>query len=320
MVRLLTAPCLGCRAGNNVGGNMIAKRLPLGGTIGLFCPSHVADMSKYDLVIATLKRLGFNVKLGANFHKDTYGYAASAEERAADLNSLVTDDSVQMILFSGGSSAVEILPLIDYDKIRHNPKLFCSYSDATSILNAIYAQTGLVTYYGASASEFADLRHYNYTQFLSHFVEGHSAEHFVSDSKWITVCKGVCEGHLIGGYNSLFACLLANRYFKYESDKKYVLFIEDHEKYNDIGTVSTYLEFIGQSAFMQNVTGLIFGHYSIIVSDDLLRCLERFGKKHGIPVVYTDDFGHGTRHAVMPIGVNVVLDADNQCLRFCDNY
>ena len=295
---------------------MYAKRLQRNDTIGIFCPSHVADMERYALVAAAIERLGFNVKFGANIQKDTYGYAASAEERASDLNTLVADESVQMILFSGGNSAVEILPLIDYDNIRRNPKLFSSYSDATPILNAIYAQTGLVTYYGIGASEFSDLRHYDYTQFCSHFVEGYSAEQFVSDSKWITLRGGNCEGILIGGYSSLFGLMLSNKYFNYDTDKKYLLFIEDHEKYSKTGAVSTYLAFIGQSAFMRNVSGLIFGHYSNDVPDELLRCLERFGENHNIPVVYTDDFGHGTRHAVLPIGVNAKLDADRQTLTF----
>lgn len=91
---------------------------------------------------------GFAVKFGKNVCLDSYGYAASAEERAQDLNELVADEEVQMVLFNGGESAVEILPHIDYEAIRRHPKLFCSYSDATSILNTIHARTGLVTYYG----------------------------------------------------------------------------------------------------------------------------------------------------------------------------
>lgn len=297
---------------------MRAKRLPKNGTIGIFCPSHVADMERYTPIVDTIERLGFNVKLGANIQKDTYGYAAGAEERAADLNALVADDSVQMILFSGGESAVEILPLIDYENIRRNPKLFSSYSDGTSILNAIHAQTGLITYYGFGAGQFLDLRYYDYMQFYSHFVEGNSAEKFIGDNKWRTLCGGNCGGILIGGYTSLFGLILANKYFKYDIDKKYLLFLEDHEKFSGVGAVSTYLAFIGQSAFMRNVSGLIFGHYAANIPDDLLRCLERFGNRHNIPVVYTDDFGHGTRHAILPIGVNAELDADNKLMNFCD--
>lgn len=138
----------------------------------------------------------------------------------------------------------------------------------------------------------------------------------MSDSNWKTVCKGSCNGTLIGGYISLFGLMLTNKYFNYDINQKYLLFIEDHEKFSAVGEVSTYLAFIGQSAFMRNVTGLIFGHYSVNVSDDLLQCLKRFGDEHNIPIVYTDDFGHGTRHAILPIGVNATLDAEKHRLNF----
>ena len=295
---------------------MQANRLPHNGTIGIFCPSHIADMERYTRIISVMENLGFKVKLGVNIEKNTYGYAASAAERADDLNALVTDDAVHMVLFGGGESAVEILPFIDYDNIRRHPKIFSSYSDGTSILNAIYAQTGLVTYYGAGPGEFFDLRYYDYMQFLSHFSEGHTAASFVSDSKWKTLHGGSCEGTLIGGYSSLFGLMLTNRYFKYDNDKSYILFLEDHEHFSNVGAVSTYLSFIGQSEFMRNVTGLVFGHYSVSVPEDLLNCLERFGAAHNIPLVYTDDFGHGTKHAIFPIGLDARLDADNQSLLF----
>jgi muramoyltetrapeptide carboxypeptidase len=67
---------------------------------------------------------------------------------------------------------------------------------------------------------------------------------------------------------------------------------------------------------MQSVTGLIFGHYAENVPEDLFRCLERFGERHNIPVVYSDDFGHGTRHAVLPIGVNAALNTAKKELLF----
>jgi muramoyltetrapeptide carboxypeptidase len=114
----------------------------------------------------------------------------------------------------------------------------------------------------------------------------------------------------------LFAAMLANEKFKYDVDKKYLLFLEDHEMFNNPAAVNTYLTFVGQSAFMRNVTGLVFGHYSVNVPEVLLRCLARFGDIHNIPVVYTDDFGHGSRHAILPIGVSAKLDADNQRMFF----
>ena len=56
---------------------MQAKRLPKNGTIGMFCPSHVAIPERYATNIASMERLGFKVKLSDNFYKSTWGYAAT---------------------------------------------------------------------------------------------------------------------------------------------------------------------------------------------------------------------------------------------------
>jgi muramoyltetrapeptide carboxypeptidase len=295
---------------------MLAQKLKFGDTIGIVCPSHIFLPERYERNIYVIERLGFNVKLGANVALDSYGYAASAEERAADLNAMATDETVKMVLFGGGVSAAEILPLIDYENIRKNPKIFSSYSDGTSILNAIHAQTGIVTYYGQGAGEFTDLRHYDWEQFSANFIEGNSTTNFVSDGKWKTLNGGSCEGTLIGGYTSIMGLLFGNKHFKYDTNRKYLLFLEDHERFSGVGAVATYLAFIEQSEFMRQVTGLIFGHYSANVPDTLLALLQRFGARNNIPVVYTDDFGHGTKHAILPIGVSAALNADAQTLTF----
>lgn len=44
--------------------------------------------------------------------------------------------------------------------------------------------------------------------------------------------------------------------------------------------------------------------------------MERFGKKYSIPVAYCDDFGHGSNHAIFPIGRGAVLDTENKTLLF----
>ena len=297
---------------------MQAKRLPKNGTIGIFCPSHVANPERYAAQIAGIERVGFKVKLSGNFYKDTWGYAASAKERADDFNALIADDGVDAILFNGGNGAAEILPYIDYENIRRKPKRIGSYSDGTSILNAIHSQTGLVVYYGTAVGVFEDLRYYDYTQFCAHFVDGYGAEQFEHNSEWKTLHGGQCEGVLIGGHTTLFTQMIPNRYFSFR-EKGYILFLESHEKYGPISMVAEELAFIEQTELMNKVKGLIFGHYSVETPYDLLRCLERFGAKYNIPVVYTDDFGHGTRHAILPIGVNAKLDVDKQELTFCGN-
>ena len=82
-----------------------------------------------------------------------------------------------------------------------------------AILNAVHAQTGLVTYYGQGPVEFAELRQYDWEQFKFHFM-GDGLGLFYSDSKWKTIHGGKCSGTLIGGYTSIFAMLQGSKYFR----------------------------------------------------------------------------------------------------------
>lgn len=294
---------------------MFAEKLKYGDTIGLISPSHVAEKESYANIITHLEQLGFKVKTGANLYKNTWGSVASATERADDLNSMVADTDVKLIFFGGGNGALDILPLIDYESIKKNPKLFLSYSDGTYILNAIYTKTGLVTYYGQTPGIFCPPDDYTRLHFERHLVHRDAAEH-IPNSQWYTINSGSCEGTLIGGYLPYISTESDSAYFLYDKKEKYILFLEDHEKFNDISAISSYLVQLEHSDFMKNVVGAIFGHYSETPSEPLLDCIEKFGKRASIPVAYCDDFGHGTNHAILPVGVKAEFDADRKQLKY----
>jgi len=290
-------------------------KLKKGDTIGIISPSHVATRERYEGAIRQLEALGFRVKTAKNLYKDTYGYIAGDRERADDLNELVSDPEVKLIFFGGGYGSVDLLPLIDYENIRKHPKCFLSYSDGTSILNAIYTRTGIVTYYGQTPGDYCAPAPYTLDQFKRVFLE-ESTGAFLPNSDWYTVTSGSSEGILIGGYLHNVALGLGNPFFSYDPSQKYLLFLEDHERFSSIPEINSLLSFIEQSNFMSCVCGLIFGHYSESISLPLLERLKRLGKKHGIPVVYTDDFGHGQNHAILPVGCKAKLDADLKTLFF----
>ena len=198
---------------------------------------------------------------------------------------------------------------------KKTSKLFLSFSDGTSILNAIYAQTGITTYYGQTPILFDHINEYDMKQFVSHLIEGNVTNH-ISNSDWHMITEGCCRGSLVGGYLLNFALALGNRFFPYQTDKNYILFIEELDKFRDIEHVSMLLTCIGQSQLMEQVTGLLFGHYSNEASPLLFEVLERFGKQYNIPVAYCDDFGHGPNHAIFPIGKEALLDTNNKTLLF----
>ena len=294
---------------------MLASSLKIGDIIGIIAPSHVADKQRYINYIETLKSLGFGIKEGENLYKNTYGYLASEQERADDLNNMVLDNNVKMIFFGGGNGGNELLPYINYENITKNPKIICSYSDGTSILNAIYSKTSLIVYYGQSPGIYGDLRYYDYTQFFQNFVNGPTNE-FVSNKTMKIIVQGKCEGIIIGGYTVNMALLMNSEYFSYKEDKKYILLLEDHEKFSKPDHIHAYIAHIEQNSFIKNVSGLIFGHYSETENYELNQCLERFGKRHGIPVIMCDDFGHGINHGIFPIGCLAEMDTHEKNIKF----
>lgn len=294
---------------------MIASSLKPNGIIGICSPSHIADREKYKVMIEAIQENGYRVLEADNLYKTTYGYMSAPQERAADFNQLIANPEVELVLFGGGECSNELIPYIDFESIRKNPKLICSYSDGTTILNTIWANTGLEVYYGQTPAVFEGFSGYNYENFQRHLVQGDAKEH-IAGSPWLVQTEGTAEGILIGGYSRNVALLLGSKYFPVDLSKKYLLFIEDHEKFGGVDYVSAMLSSIEQNDFIHNVTGLLFGHYSEKIYPDLLNRLKRFGEEHQIPVVYCDDFGHGANRGILRIGHPAKLDTADKSLRY----
>lgn len=294
-------------------------KLLKGDTIGIISPCYVNVLEDLKPAINKLEEKGFKVKLAENALKDTYGYAATPEERAEDFNSMIADKEVKMLLFSGGEVCNEILPLVDYSIIAENPKIICSYSDSTTILNAVTSMSGLVTYYGQSPNTFSHPTDYNFQCFESAFLSD-GIPVFKANSAWETLCEGECEGTLIGGYLVNFALMLNSKYLKYDRNKKYILFLEDHKYFSNPAQVSKFFSHIEQSGLMDCVTGLIFGNYSEEPQPILIDILKRFSAKYDIPAVKCDDYGHGKNNAIIPIGIDAELDTEKGSLVFKESF
>ena len=294
---------------------MLPERLRLGDVIGVASPSHIATPEGYASVFRAIEEMGFRVKAADNLFSSDWGYAASAEARAADLNQLIRDPDVKMIFFGGGEGADDVLPLIDYEAAKENPKLWLSYSDGTSILNTIHSRTGLTTYYGQSVGMLSGKSEYNRANFGAHIMNC-AGEFIHSELPWRTITPGIAEGTLVGGYLDNFIHLLGCGWVNPESGKKYLLFIEDNERFFGIEHESVLLTRLEQSRIMPQVSGLLFGHYSMPVNEYLMERLRRLGEKWSVPAAYCDDFGHGFNNAILPIGVQARLNTENHSLHY----
>src|SRR5262245_5507898 len=126
------------------------KRLSPGDTVMLVAPAN-ATFNTVDLQIAkeSLTALGFNVKVGAHL-LDRHGYLAGDDKgRAEDINKAFADKGIAAVhAIRGGWGSARLLPYLDFDTIRRNPKVLIGYSDVTALLLSIHAKAGLVTFHG----------------------------------------------------------------------------------------------------------------------------------------------------------------------------
>lgn len=141
---------------------MIPPKLKQGDTIAVFSPSSPATATVAERYLRGKKYIeskGFNFIEGKLTGKSDYYRSGSILERADELNLLIHNSNVKCIISAiGGMNSNSILPYIDYEHLKNNPKIIVGYSDVSALLLGIFAKTGLTTYYGpavvASFGEF----------------------------------------------------------------------------------------------------------------------------------------------------------------------
>ncbi|MBQ6023815.1 MAG: LD-carboxypeptidase [Clostridia bacterium] len=290
-------------------------RLQPGDTVGIVSPCSTAERDKIEATAITLKAMGFRVKFARNLFSNTWGFAGSAEERADDFNFMLIDDSVKMILFGGGEVGNHLLPRLNYGLLAARPKILCSYSDSTTILNAVTHLCGLVTFYGASPRTFSNLTAYNRQSFSDRLIDP-TLSHTPA-APWKTIVPGVCEGVLAGGYLVNYATLCGLRFYPSALDGC-ILLIEDHEMFSEPAVVSKYFANLEHRGVFARAVGLLFGHYSSEPSPLIDEILLRVGERFHIPVARCEDFGHGENNAVFPLGVKARLDTERGSLTYLE--
>ena len=107
--------------------------LKIGDVIGVCAPSgpiigdNIQELKEAKRIV---EEKGFRVKLSKNIFLNTHEYTATAKERAEDLNELFRDKDVKMIWCAkGGENSNSLFEYIDYEMIKHNPKIICGFSD-----------------------------------------------------------------------------------------------------------------------------------------------------------------------------------------------
>lgn len=285
-----------------------------------------------------LIKLGYAVTFGKRAMKQDALGSSSVADRISDFNDAIRDENVAMILAAdGGYNVNQLLPKLDYQLIRKNPKIICGYSDITALANAIYKKSGVVTYSGPVFQTFGMKKGFEYTEKFFQKIASKQAtllkltpaktwsddlwkknqnkRIFLKNKGYATLNPGTAQGTIIGGNLCTLNLLQGTGYLP--KLKNAVLFIED----DDLVTINFAKEFernlvsLLQQPSAIGIKALVVGRFQkkcritipllkkIVLANPIL---------NRIPIVANVDFGHTSPQITFPIGGTVKIIASNK--------
>lgn len=296
-------------------------RLKVGDTVGLINPSSPIEQEDIDYARKELAALGLNVKLGTHL-LDEYGYLAGQDaDRAQDVNAMFADRSVQALLaMRGGWGSNRILPLLNYDLIRSNPKIIIGYSDITSLLLAIYARSGIITFHGPVATSVWNPFSVNYVQRILLDAEPVRMQN-PPLTRPQTITGGKARGQLVGGNLSVLSAMVGSDYLPDWENK--ILFVEEIGE--DIYRVDRMLTQLKLAGILDKISGFIFAECTRCEAGEgdepsltLSQVLSDWVRPLGIPAWYGSAIGHIRDKFTVPVGVEVEIDANRGIIQLLE--
>ena len=305
---------------------LLPKALPENGTVGLITPASPLFEAHRTVMEAkeNMEQLGFRIKVGKNVYKKRGYLAGTIKERVSDLHDMFRDPQVDaLIAIRGGYGSAQLLPHLDYELIKKNPKILVGYSDITSLLNGIHRQTGLITFHGPVAvSTFTE---YTKNYFMDALTKPKAvglidAESFSNNGRSInevwTFHSGVGEGRLWGGNLTLMQALIGTPY-DFSGDNSILFFEEVGEEPYDLDRILNQMKQAGKfdkcrGVFFDRLDSTKPSNYKPAFNSSLSveEVIEDVFKDFDFPVCVGFSIGHIANKPTLPIGIRARLDAD----------
>jgi len=294
---------------------MIARKLGKWDVIWIASPSWVVweDLEQQlKQGIAFLEKLWFKVNLGNNVMSNTLKYSATPQEKADDINQMFADKEVKAIVCTqGGFNSNSVLPLLDFENIKKNPKVFQWFSDITVLLNAIYTKTWLITFlwtdliwwYGLDCSDYEK-------EALEKRLLLWEIWQITKNKDRYTIREGIVEWVALW-WNLTALCKLIWTPFQPDFSDK-ILLLEDFDKESPPDLVDSYLHQLKQLWVFEKVCGLWLWEYSHESKIPYEEIVMNVVKDYNFPILKCNDFGHNTVNTTIPIGGKIRLDATNK--------
>lgn len=298
---------------------------------------------------------GLTVVTMPNALKGSEYLSKHPEARAKDFMDAIKDKSIKGIICNiGGADTVRLLPYIDYEAIKKNPKVFMGYSD-TTVNHFMMYKAGVTSYYGPSVmGEFAEnFEMHEYTKkyvdevlfqnkenikitssskWTSEFLDWSNAEYDnvkrkMNDEKHgyeVLQGKGSVEGYLLGGCFDVFPMFIGTEVWPKKSEwKEKILFLETSEDEVEPDYIEYYLRNLIAQGIIDEINGIIIGKpqdekYYEEYKEVYKRLIAEEAGRPDLPILYNVNIGHTAPMCIFPMGQKIKLDLDNKEIIFLE--
>lgn len=306
------------------------RRLRPGDTVALVAPAGATFKTiELDIARESLEALGLKVQVGGHL-LDRHGYLAGQDrDRAADINAFFADRAVSAVLpIRGGWGSSRILPYLDFDVIRRNPKIVLGFSDITALLLAIYAKSGLVTFHGPNGMGRWDEFSVGWVRRILLEREAVAMENLREKGDFLvqtehriqTITPGVVRGPILGGNLTVLSAIVGSPYLPdWEGS---ILFLEDVGE--DIYRVDRMMTTLKLAGILNRIRGFVFGTcsecgpgegYGSLTLEEVLK--DHIGPLK-IPAWHGAMIGHAMPQFTIPVGLPVEIDAASGRIRLLE--
>ena len=295
------------------------KFLEKGNIIGITAPSQGVgdDIESFEKSLHTLKKEGYQIKETKSVRNKGMA-SASGKIRAQEFDSLITEKNVKIIMCaSGGDFLVEMLPFVNWQHIKENPKWIMGYSDPTYLLYIITTKLDIATIYGCNAGSFDQtnlheclknnlkilsgniVRQDSFSYYQKDWLENSDGYHLTEKVYWETINKEVdITGRIIGGCLDCLKDLIGT---SYDYTKE---FIEKYKKdgiiwYFDIFEPSAEVVYrtlfqMREAGWFKYIKGIIVGRVAFPKHFNenftYQEALKRMFPE--LPIIFNADIGH----------------------------
>lgn len=258
------------------------------------------------------------------------------EERAKDLMDAFENPNIKAIFSCiGGDDSIRLLPYIDFEVIRKNPKIFIGYSDST-ITHLICYKAELTSFYGPSVlAEFAEnIKIFDYTtEYINKTLFSNdpiglipAAEKWTGDRiEWTEENKnisktmkenlgyeflqgsGIVKGRLFGGCIEVLEMAKGTILWPNESAfDDVILFFETSEETPYPDNLLYWMRNYAALGILQKAKAILFGKpYQGKYYDEykeVIKTIVDENKLYNTPIVYNMTFGHNQPMCILPYG------------------